>query len=56
MAKILCALYPDHALIVTSDKDGPGAIMDRDAVVRALDCGQLAGYAGDVWYREPPPA
>jgi formate dehydrogenase len=33
-----------------------GAIMDRDAVVRALDSGQLAGYAGDVWYPQPPPA
>src|ERR1700733_14851665 len=33
-----------------------GAIMDRDAVVRALDSGHLAGYAGDVWYPQPPPA
>jgi formate dehydrogenase len=33
-----------------------GAIMDRDAVVRALGSGQLAGYAGDVWYPQPPPA
>jgi formate dehydrogenase len=33
-----------------------GAIMDRDAVVRALQSGQLAGYAGDVWYPQPPPA
>jgi formate dehydrogenase len=33
-----------------------GAIMDRDAVVRALESGQLAGYAGDVWYPQPPPA
>jgi formate dehydrogenase len=32
-----------------------GAIMDRDAVVRALESGQLAGYAGDVWYPQPPP-
>jgi formate dehydrogenase len=31
-----------------------GAIMDRDAVVRALESGQLAGYAGDVWYPQPP--
>jgi hypothetical protein len=30
--------YPD-TLIVTSDKDGPGASMDRDAVVRALVSG-----------------
>ena len=33
-----------------------GAIMDRDAVVGALQSGQLAGYAGDVWYPQPPPA
>jgi formate dehydrogenase len=33
-----------------------GAIMDRDAVARALESGQLAGYAGDVWYPQPPPA
>jgi formate dehydrogenase len=33
-----------------------GAIMDRDAVVRALESGQLTGYAGDVWYPQPPPA
>jgi formate dehydrogenase len=32
-----------------------GAIMDRDAVVTALESGQLAGYAGDVWYPQPPP-
>jgi formate dehydrogenase len=33
-----------------------GAIMDRDAVVRALESGQLAGYAGDVWFPQPAPA
>ena len=31
-------------------------ICDRDAIVRALDSGQLAGYAGDVWYPQPAPA
>ncbi|MGC4943475.1 NAD-dependent formate dehydrogenase [Kribbella sp. DT2] len=31
-------------------------IVDRDAVVRALESGQLAGYAGDVWYPQPAPA
>ncbi|MFJ5227299.1 NAD-dependent formate dehydrogenase [Streptomyces sp. NPDC088400] len=31
-------------------------IADRDAVVRALRSGQLAGYAGDVWYPQPAPA
>ena len=29
-------------------------ICDRDAVVRALENGQLAGYAGDVWFPQPP--
>ncbi|WP_375406843.1 NAD-dependent formate dehydrogenase [uncultured Amnibacterium sp.] len=33
-----------------------GAIADRDAIVRALESGQLAGYAGDVWYPQPAPA
>jgi formate dehydrogenase len=32
-----------------------GRICDRDAVVRALKSGQLAGYAGDVWYPQPAP-
>ena len=27
-----------------------GKICDRDAIVRALESGQLAGYAGDVWF------
>ncbi|QUQ72157.1 NAD-dependent formate dehydrogenase [Kutzneria sp. CA-103260] len=33
-----------------------GKIADRDAVVRALESGQLAGYAGDVWFPQPAPA
>ncbi|HVS46236.1 MAG TPA: NAD-dependent formate dehydrogenase [Verrucomicrobiae bacterium] len=32
-----------------------GKICDRDAIVRALESGQLAGYAGDVWYPQPAP-
>jgi formate dehydrogenase len=32
-----------------------GKICDRDAIVRALNSGQLAGYAGDVWYPQPAP-
>jgi formate dehydrogenase len=32
-----------------------GALCDRDAVVRALESGKLAGYAGDVWYPQPAP-
>ncbi|HEY6790340.1 MAG TPA: NAD-dependent formate dehydrogenase [Trebonia sp.] len=31
-------------------------ICDRDAIVRALESGHLAGYAGDVWFPQPPPA
>jgi formate dehydrogenase len=32
-----------------------GKIVDRDAVVSALKSGQLAGYAGDVWFPQPAP-
>jgi formate dehydrogenase len=30
-------------------------ICNRDAVVAASESGQLAGYAGDVWFPQPPP-
>jgi formate dehydrogenase len=30
-------------------------ICNRDAVVRALESGRLAGYAGDVWFPQPAP-
>jgi len=32
-----------------------GKICDRDAIARALESGQLAGYAGDVWFPQPAP-
>jgi len=32
-----------------------GKICDRDAVVAACESGQLAGYAGDVWFPQPAP-
>jgi formate dehydrogenase len=32
-----------------------GKICDRDAIARALKDGQLAGYAGDVWFPQPAP-
>lgn len=32
-----------------------GAIMEADAVVEALESGQLGGYAGDVWDPQPAP-
>src|SRR3954454_13133459 len=33
-----------------------GKICDRDAVVRALESGRLARYAGDVWFPRPAPS
>lgn len=33
-----------------------GAIVDRDALVEALESGHLAGYAGDTWFPQPAPA
>jgi formate dehydrogenase len=32
-----------------------GKICDRDAIAKALKSGQLAGYAGDVWFPQPAP-
>lgn len=32
-----------------------GKICDRDAIAAALRSGQLAGYAGDVWFPQPAP-
>jgi len=32
-----------------------GKICDRDAVARACESGQLAGYAGDFWFPQPAP-
>lgn len=33
-----------------------GKICDHGAVARACETGQLAGYAGDVWFPQPAPA
>ncbi|MBE3000553.1 NAD-dependent formate dehydrogenase [Nocardiopsis sp. HNM0947] len=48
----LLATMPRGSYIVNPAR---GAIADRDAVVRALESGQLAGYAGDVWDPQPAP-
>jgi formate dehydrogenase len=51
----------DHALIGSMKRGAHlintarALICDRDAVVRGLQSGQLAGYAGDVWYPQPAP-
>jgi len=31
-----------------------GKICDENAIARALESGHLAGYAGDVWFPQPP--
>ena len=50
-AAALAAMRPDAYLINTSR----GAVVDQDALVRALDAGSLSGAALDVLEREPPP-
>ncbi|MGH8532385.1 MAG: NAD-dependent formate dehydrogenase [Gammaproteobacteria bacterium] len=40
------------AYIVNTARD---KICDREAIARALETGRLAGYAGDVWFPQPPP-
>ncbi len=64
---INCPLYPEtenlfDEKLIASMKRGAyiintarGKICDRDAIVRALESGQLAGYAGDVWFPQPAP-
>ena len=62
-----CPLHPEteHMINAQSLKDfkrgaylintARGKLCDRDAVVAALESGQLAGYAGDVWFPQPAP-
>jgi formate dehydrogenase len=63
-----CPLYPEtehmiNAKTLANFKRGAylintarGKLCDRDAIAAALESGQLAGYAGDVWFPQPPPA
>jgi formate dehydrogenase len=64
---INCPLHPEtenlfDAAMIAKMKRGAylvntarGKIADRDAIVAALESGQLAGYAGDVWFPQPAP-
>lgn len=68
VVSIHCPLHPETEHLFNDDLLGKmkkgaylvntarGNICDRDAVVRALESGRLAGYAGDVWYPQPAPA
>lgn len=49
-ATLIDTMRPGSYIVNTARAE----IMVRDAVVAALDSGQLAGYAGDVWYPQPP--
>ena len=64
---INCPLHPEtenlfDAAMIARMKRGAylvntarGKIADRDAIAAALNSGQLAGYAGDVWFPQPAP-
>ena len=64
---INCPLHPEtenlfDAAMIARMKRGAylvntarGKIVNRDAVAAALKSGQLAGYAGDVWFPQPAP-
>ncbi|MFN2437874.1 MAG: NAD-dependent formate dehydrogenase [Chitinophagaceae bacterium] len=64
---INCPLHPEtenmfNEALINKMKRGAyivntarGKICDRDAIVGALESGQLAGYAGDVWFPQPAP-
>ncbi len=67
IVSLSCPLHPEtehlfnEALIATMKRGAylvntaRGKLCDRDAVARALQSGQLAGYAGDVWFPQPAP-
>lgn len=67
VVSINCPLHPETENLFNHDLIGKmkrgaylvntarGKICNRDAVADALETGQLAGYAGDVWFPQPPP-
>ena len=67
VVSINCPLYPEtehlfDSQMISKMKRGAylintarGKICERNAVADALESGQLAGYAGDVWFPQPAP-
>jgi formate dehydrogenase len=51
-AKVLNRMKRGSYLVNTARAE----ICDRDDIRHALESGQLAGYAGDVWFPQPAPA
>ncbi|WKD48521.1 NAD-dependent formate dehydrogenase [Microbulbifer spongiae] len=68
VVSINCPLHPATENLFTTeliDQMKPGAylintargkICNREAIAKALESGQLSGYAGDVWFPQPAPA
>ena len=64
---INCPLHPETEHMFNDDLIGKmkrgayivntarGKICDKGAIARALESGQLSGYAGDVWFPQPAP-
>jgi formate dehydrogenase len=64
---INCPLHPETENLFNDEMIGKmkkgayivntarGKICNRDAIARALESGQLSGYAGDVWFPQPAP-
>jgi len=50
-AKLLRTMKRGSYLINTAR----GKIANREDIAKALESGRLAGYAGDVWFPQPPP-
>merc|ERR1711920_68907 len=63
-----CPLHPETEHMVNADtiklfKRGAyivntarGKLCDKDVIAKALRDGTIGGYAGDVWFPQPPPA
>ena len=67
VVSIHCPLHPETEHLFNDELIGKmkpgsylvntarGKICEENAIVRALESGQLAGYAGDVWFPQPAP-